>query len=123
MKILVVEDEQKVSEVLKRGLAEAGFDVDTAFDGKSGLNLALSNKYDLILLDINLPQMNGLEVCKSLRQSDELTPVLMLTALSMSDDIVNGLEAGADDYVIKPFNPQELHLRIKAVLRRMGKSF
>jgi two-component system, OmpR family, copper resistance phosphate regulon response regulator CusR len=123
MKILVVEDEVKVSEVLKRGLVEAGYEVSTAFDGESGLGLALSNKFDLILLDINLPKLNGLELCKRLREKDEVTPVLMLTALGMSDDIVSGLEAGADDYLPKPFRFNELYARIKALTRRRTVSF
>lgn len=118
MKILVVEDEIKVSEVLKRGLQEAGYEVDTAYDGEIGLRLAGSGKYDLIILDINLPRINGLELCKQLRQKDEVTPVLMLTALGMSDDIVTGLEAGADDYMSKPFRFNELYARVKALTRR-----
>ncbi len=118
MKILVVEDEVKVSEVLKRGLQEAGYEVDTAFDGEIGLRLAGSGKYDLIILDINLPRINGLELCKQLRQKDEVTPVLMLTALGMSDDIVTGLESGADDYMSKPFRFNEFYARVKALTRR-----
>lgn len=118
MKILVVEDEIKVAEVLKRGLHEAGYEVDNAYDGQIGLRLATTGNYDLILLDINLPLMNGLELCKRFREKDELTPVLMLTALGMSDDIVSGLEAGADDYLPKPFRFNELYARIKALTRR-----
>jgi len=118
MKVLVVEDEVKVAEVLKRGLAEAGYDAELAFDGQIGLRLATSGNYDLILLDVNLPLLNGLELCKKLREKDELTPVLMLTALGMSDDIVAGLEAGADDYLSKPFRFNELYARIKALTRR-----
>lgn len=118
MKILVVEDEQKVAEVLKRGLAEAGYDVELAFDGQAGLRMALAEPYDLLLLDINLPGMNGLELCKRLRETDEITPVLMLTALSMSDDIVAGFEAGADDYLPKPFRFNELYARVKALTKR-----
>jgi two-component system, OmpR family, copper resistance phosphate regulon response regulator CusR len=118
MKILVIEDEQKVSEVLKRGLTEAGYEVETAFDGEAGLILALTGKFNLILLDINLPKLNGLDLCKKLREKDEITPVLMLTALGMSDDIVSGLEAGADDYLPKPFRFNELYARIKALTRR-----
>jgi two-component system copper resistance phosphate regulon response regulator CusR len=118
MKILVVEDETKVAEVLKRGLEEAGYEVDCAFDGQIGLQMADSGKYDLILLDVNLPVMNGLEVCRRFREKDELTPVLMLTALEMSEDIVAGLEAGADDYLPKPFRFNELYARIKALTRR-----
>ncbi len=103
MKILIVEDETKVAEVLKRGLQEEGYESDIAYDGQIGLRLAQSGQYELILLDINLPLLNGLELCKQLREKDEVTPVLMLTALGMSDDIVAGLEAGADDYLPKPF--------------------
>jgi len=118
MKILVVEDELKVAEVLKRGLEEAGYTAELAYDGQVGLSLALSGNYDLILLDVNLPLLNGLELCKKLRSTDEATPVLMLTALGMSDDIVAGLDAGADDYLPKPFRFNELYARIKALTRR-----
>lgn len=121
MKILVVEDETKVAEVLKRGLSEEGYETELAYDGQIGLRLAKSGNYDLILLDINLPLLNGLELCKQLRETDELTPVLMLTALGMSDDIVAGLEAGADDYLPKPFRFNELYARIKALTRRKKK--
>jgi two-component system, OmpR family, copper resistance phosphate regulon response regulator CusR len=118
MKILVVEDEQKVAEVLKRGLSEAGYEVTLAFDGPTGLGMAATGAYDLVLLDINLPGMNGLELCKRLREKDEITPVLMLTALGMSDDIVAGFDAGADDYLPKPFRFNELYARIKALTKR-----
>lgn len=118
MKILVVEDEVKVAEVLKRGLKEEGYDADLAYDGEIGLRLAQSGGYDLILLDVNLPLMNGLELCRVLREKDEVTPVLMLTALGMSDDVVAGLEAGADDYLPKPFHFNELYARIRALTRR-----
>lgn len=118
MRILVIEDEIKVAEVLKRGLTEEGYDVDLAHDGEKGFTKAATNHYDLIILDINLPLMNGLELCKKLREKDELTPVLMLTALGMSDDIVSGLDAGADDYMPKPFRFNELYARIKALTRR-----
>jgi DNA-binding response OmpR family regulator len=118
MQILVVEDEIKVAEVLSRGLTEEGYSVSIAYDGQVGLSMATTGKYDLIILDINLPYINGLDLCKKLRENDEVTPVLMLTALSMSDDIVNGLEAGADDYLSKPFRFNELYARIKALTRR-----
>jgi two-component system, OmpR family, copper resistance phosphate regulon response regulator CusR len=118
MKILLVEDEAKVAEVVRRGLTEEGYEVETAYDGKVGLRLALAGGFDVILLDINLPLMNGLELCKRLREQDEITPVLMLTALGMSDDIVSGLDAGADDYLPKPFRFNELYARIKALTRR-----
>jgi DNA-binding response OmpR family regulator len=118
MKILVVEDETKVAEVLRRGLTEEGYEVEIAYDGQVGLRLARSGTFDLILLDVNLPVINGLELCRQLREKDELTPVLMLTALSMSDDIVAGLDSGADDYLAKPFKFNELYARIKALSRR-----
>ena len=92
MKILVIEDEAHVLEVLRRGLQEANYEVETAADGEVGLNLALAGGYDLILLDVNLPKLSGLELCAKLRERDELTPVLMLTALGMSDDVVAGLD-------------------------------
>jgi two-component system copper resistance phosphate regulon response regulator CusR len=123
MKILIVEDEAKVAEVLKRGLMEAGYEAEVAYDGVVGLRLAQAGGYDLILLDVNLPLLNGLELCKKLREQDELTPVLMLTALGMSDDIVAGLEAGADDYLPKPFKFNELYARIKALTRRRKIAF
>jgi DNA-binding response OmpR family regulator len=123
MKILIVEDEAKVAEVLKRGLEEAGYEAEVAYDGLVGLKLAQAGGYDLILLDVNLPLLNGLELCKRLREQDELTPVLMLTALGMSDDIVAGLEAGADDYLPKPFKFNELYARIKALTRRRKIAF
>jgi two-component system copper resistance phosphate regulon response regulator CusR len=123
MKILIVEDETNVAEVLKRGLTEAGYEADVAYDGQIGLRLAQTGNYELILLDVNLPMLNGLELCKRLRAEDEVTPVLMLTALGMSDDVVAGLEAGADDYLPKPFKFNELYARIKALTRRRKISF
>lgn len=123
MKILIVEDEAKVAEVLKRGLMEAGYEAEVAYDGVVGLRLAQAGGNDLILLDVNLPLLNGLELCKRLREQDEVTPVLMLTALGMSDDIVAGLEAGADDYLPKPFKFNELYARIKALTRRRKITF
>lgn len=123
MKILIVEDETNVAEVLRRGLTEAGYETDVAYDGQIGLRLAQTGNYELILLDVNLPMLNGLELCKRLRTEDELTPVLMLTALGMSDDVVAGLEAGADDYLPKPFKFNELYARIKALTRRRKISY
>ena len=112
-----------VAEVLRRGLTEAGYEADVAYDGQIGLRLAQTGNYELILLDVNLPMLNGLELCKRLRMEDEVTPVLMLTALGMSDDVVAGLEAGADDYLPKPFKFNELYARIKALTRRRKISF
>jgi two-component system, OmpR family, copper resistance phosphate regulon response regulator CusR len=118
MELLVVEDEPKVAALLDQGLKEQGYGVTIAYDGETGLRLAKSGKFQLIVLDVNLPYLNGLELCRILRESDDATPVIMLTALGMSDDIVSGLEAGADDYMTKPFKFTELFARIKALTRR-----
>ncbi len=118
MIVLIVEDEKKIASFVKRGLEEEGYAVDVAYDGEKGLNLAESNSYDLIILDIMLPQKDGLTVCKSLRKVKVTTPVLMLTAKDTVEDKVNGLDSGADDYLIKPFAFEELLARVRALLRR-----
>jgi len=117
MRLLVVEDEKKVAGFIKKGLEEEGYVVDLASDGEKGLNLALDRPYQVILLDINLPGMDGVETCRRIRQFSQ-TPVIMLTARDNEVDKVLGLEMGADDYVTKPFSPRELMARVKAVLRR-----
>ncbi len=117
-KILVVEDETHVVSFIKKGLTEEGFEVTVAFDGKTGLQLALNSDYDFIILDIMLPEMNGLEVCKNIRKENQEVPILFLTALGTSENIVLGLENGADDYLVKPFKFIELVARIKSLLRR-----
>lgn len=117
MKILVIEDEPGVASFIKRGLGEQSFIVDIAYDGQSGRQLALQNEYDIILLDVVLPHINGLQLCKAIRAHSNV-PVLMLTALSTTDDIVTGLDTGADDYLTKPFKFQELLARIRALARR-----
>ncbi len=121
-KILVVEDHRDTRELLKYNLAAAGFDVAAADDGQSGLKLANGFRPDIILLDLMMPGMDGLEVCRQLKGDGELAriPVIMLTAKGEEIDKIVGLELGADDYVVKPFSPRELVLRIKAVLRRSG---
>lgn len=119
-KIALVEDEAHVVSFIKKGLTEEGFEVSVAFDGKTGLNLIQNNSFDLIVLDIMLPEMNGLEVCKEFRKTDENTPILFLTALGTSENIVLGLESGADDYLVKPFKFIELVARIKTLMRRVG---
>ena len=121
MIILIVEDEKKIASFVKRGLEEEGYAVDVAYDGEKGLNLAESNSYDLIILDIMLPQKDGLTVCKSLRKVKVTTPVLMLTAKDTVEDKVNGLDSGADDYLVKPFAFEELLARVRALLR-LGRS-
>ena len=120
-KILVVEDEVNVSSFIKKGLEEEGYMVDVAYDGAIGLNFALTREYDLILLDVVIPQLNGLEICRKIRERHGYTvPVIMLTALSTSDDVVNGLDTGADDYISKPFRFKELLARVNSALRRKG---
>lgn len=117
MKLLIIEDEKNMSELLKLELSHSGYDCHQAFDGKDGLEKALSDHYDLILLDLMLPKMNGIEVCRRLREQKD-TPVIMLTARDSVMDKVNGLQIGADDYVAKPFDMEELLARIYALLRR-----
>ena len=121
-KILVVEDHRDTRELLKYNLNAAGFDVTTAEDGQSGLDLAAAFRPDIILLDLMMPGMDGLEVCRRLKGEADLAriPVIMLTAKGEEIDKIVGLALGADDYVVKPFSPRELVLRIKAVLRRYG---
>ena len=122
-RVLVVEDEVNVSSFIRKGLEEEGYIVDIAFDGAMGLNLALTREYDVILLDVVLPQLNGLEICRKIRERHGYSvPVIMLTALSTSDDIVNGLDTGSDDYITKPFRFKELLARVNSALRRKGTS-
>lgn len=117
-KILLVEDEAHVVSFIKKGLSEEGFEVTVAFDGKTGLNLALENSFDLIVLDIMLPEINGYEVCKEIRRKDLSVPIIFLSALGTSENIVMGLEYNADDYLVKPFKFIELLARIRNLLRR-----
>ncbi|NQU86323.1 MAG: response regulator transcription factor [Mariniphaga sp.] len=121
-RILIIEDEEDLVKGLKINLVDEGYEVDYALDGKVGLKKALSEKPDLILLDIMLPGMNGLEVCKELRRENMDIPILMLTAKGEEIDKVIGLEMGADDYISKPFSIRELLARIKAHLRRENRS-
>jgi len=116
--ILVVEDEEKLVKLIKRVLEEERYQVDTALDGAQGLEMALIGSYDLIILDIMMPHVTGLEICKALRAEKSTVPVLMLTALDAIQDRVQGLDVGADDYLTKPFAFDELLARIRALLRR-----
>lgn len=118
MRILVVDDEKKILNFIKRGLEEEGYEVLTAADGEEGLRLALEKTVDLIVLDWMLPKKDGLKVLKDLREKKNMTPVLMLSAQDSVDDIVAGLESGSDDYLTKPFAFPELLARVKALVRR-----
>lgn len=122
MKILIIEDEKGISNFLKQGLEEEGYEIYLAEDGKMGLDLANSVKPDLILLDWMLPKMFGLEVCKAIRQTDSRTPILFLTAKDTIQETIEGLKAGANDYIKKPFSFEELLLRIKIHLKEENKS-
>lgn len=118
MRILIVEDEHKIATSLKKGLEQESYIVDTAFTGQDGLDLSLGEEYDLIILDRLLPQIDGIEICKQLRKNKIHTPVLMLTAKGQTQDKVEGLDSGADDYLVKPFAFEELLARIRALTRR-----
>ncbi|MDN5942293.1 MAG: response regulator transcription factor [Nitrospira sp.] len=118
-KILVIEDDQDIARLVELHLHDLGYDVHVAHDGVSGLKQALSKAYDLIILDLMLPGIEGLEICRNLRTKPNYTPILMLTAKSTELDRVLGLEVGADDYLIKPFSIRELLARVKALFRRM----
>ena len=116
--VLVVDDEPSIVTLLKFNLEQAGYNVLTAEDGRKGLDTALKEKPDLIVLDLMLPGMDGMDVCKTLRQEKVNTPILMLTAKDDEFDKILGLELGADDYLTKPFSPREVVARVKAILRR-----
>ena len=118
MRVLVIEDEIKVVEFLRKGLSDSGYEVEVAFDGQMGLRLATGKPYDLVILDLVLPQMNGFEVCRKLREMDNNVPVLMLTALVTTDNKLEGFQAGADDYLTKPFEFNELLARLNALSKR-----
>lgn len=120
MRILIVEDEKRLAEGVKALLEKNGYAADIAFDGVSGLDDALSGIYDMILLDIMLPKMDGLTVLRELRKEKQSTPVLLLTARSEVEDKIKGLDSGADDYLTKPFDPGELLARLRALSRRKG---
>jgi len=122
MRILVVDDDRRLCAVIKRGLLEETYAVDLAYDGDEGEYLAEVNPYDLIILDIMLPNKDGIEVCNELRAKKINTPILMLTAKDTVEDRVRGLDTGADDYLVKPFAFSELLARVRALLRREGMS-
>ena len=118
MRILVVEDEKKVASFIKKGLEEEHYAVDTAYDGETGLYMANVNEYDLIVLDLMIPKIDGLEVLKRIRSNKNNVPILVLTAKDTVEDIVKGLDSGCDDYLTKPFNFTVFLARIRALLRR-----
>src|SRR3989338_10469256 len=118
MKVLVVDDEHKIVNSIKRGLLQENFFVDTAYSGNEGYDLASTEKYYVIVLDLMLPEINGLEICKKLRKDEIHTPILMLTAKAELEDKIMGLNSGADDYITKPFAFEELLARIRALTRR-----
>lgn len=118
MKILLVEDEPKVADFIKKGLAEQGYEIQVAFDGQIGERLALKEEYDLMIIDVILPYINGFELCKRIRDKGVEAPVLMLTALGTMEDKIAGFDAGTDDYLVKPFEFAELLARIKALGKR-----
>lgn len=117
-KLLIVEDEKKIADTLKFGLSEYGYDVEVAYDGMIGLHLFNASEFDLIILDINLPGLNGYELCKAIRQKDRHVPIIMLTSMITLNDKVEGYDAGTDDYMVKPFEFKELLLKIRALLKR-----
>lgn len=118
MNLLLVEDDLRVSELVKRGLEEHGFQVTLAYDGLMGKKLMIANRYDLIITDIVLPQLNGIELCREIRIVWPELPIIMLTALGTTEDKLDGFDAGANDYLVKPFDFRELHARIKVLLSR-----
>jgi len=118
MRVLIVEDEPQMAGLIARGLREESYEVSHARDGRSALEISATQEFDLILLDVMLPRMNGLEVAQQLRLREQATPVLMLTARDALPDIIKGLDAGADDYLTKPFSFQELLARMRALVRR-----
>jgi two-component system, OmpR family, copper resistance phosphate regulon response regulator CusR len=122
MRILLIEDNRRLSDSLRRTLQDDGYAVDAAYDGIEGEETALLTPYDVIILDLMLPRRDGIEVCRSLRDQHVASPILMLTARDALDDRVQGLDSGADDYLVKPFEPRELRARLRALLRRKSET-
>ena len=120
MKLLIVEDEPQLLSVIRKGLSEKNYDVSAAMDGTTALEMINDNHFDVVVLDLMLPDINGIEICRRLRNAGNFVPILMLTALGSSENIVTGLNAGADDYMAKPFKFTELEARINALARRAG---
>lgn len=122
MKVLLIEDEPGLVSVIVRGLGESGIEVSAAADGMTGLEMALKHEFDLLILDLMLPGLNGLQVCREIRKKNQTVAILMLTALSSTENVVTGLDSGADDYLVKPFKFAELEARIRTLVRRSGSS-
>ena len=120
MKLLVVEDEPQLLSIIRKGLSEKNYDVSAALDGTTAIDMINNNRFDVVVLDVMLPDINGIEICRRLRAAGNFVPILMLTALNSSENIVTGLNAGADDYMSKPFKFSELEARINALARRAG---
>lgn len=118
MKLLIVEDEPNLLSILRKGLAEKNYEVSAALDGTTALSMLAASTFDVVVLDVMLPDINGIEICRRLRAAGNYVPILMLTALDSSDNVVTGLNAGADDYMAKPFKFTELEARINALARR-----
>lgn len=119
IRILLVEDEKKIADSLKKGLSEHNYSVEVAYDGDEGRKLFENHHFDLVILDISLPGMSGFALCKKIRNRNPSVPVVMLTALNATDDKIEGFDAGADDYIVKPFDFKELLVRIRALLKRI----
>lgn len=119
LRILLVEDEKKIADILRKGLSEQHYYIDVAYDGLIGQKIFDAHNFDLVILDINLPGMNGYDLCRYIRGKNPQVPVIMLTALNSIDDKIHGFDAGADDYIIKPFDFKELLVRIRALLKRL----
>ena len=117
-RLLIADDDQEIRELLEFDLSHSGYEVDTAKDGEEAILKALTNSYDLILLDVMMPKMNGFDVCKNIRKSKSDVPILMLTAKGTITDKTQGFDSGADDYIVKPFDIQEVLLRVRALVRR-----
>jgi len=122
MKILVVEDEPNLLSLIRRGFAEHNYEVSVAMDGNTGFEMVSRHQFDVVILDIMLPDVNGLEICRRIRTAKNFVPVLLLTALGSNENIVTGLDSGADDYLVKPFKFSELEARVRALTRRANYS-
>ncbi|MBK6978736.1 MAG: response regulator transcription factor [Cytophagaceae bacterium] len=121
-RILIIEDDVRIAQNISKGLVEKGYETEVAYDGKIGLKLGLHNDFDLILLDLNLPSLNGYEVCEEIRRKKPVIPIIMLTALGETEDKIEGFEKGADDYLVKPFDFRELLARINVFIKRNARS-